>query len=254
MAIYPELAGKVALVTGGGVGIGEAIVRLLVANRVDVAIVGRRNREPVEQVAEQARAAGVRALALLGDVSLPEQVERVFAETEAGLGAVDILVNCAGGNRPALLADTTLADWNETIAINLTDCFLCTQRAVPGMLERRWGRIINIASVTARMPAYTVSAAYAAAKAGVLGFTRHVALELGDSGVTINATAPGLTWSPRIRANVSEQRLQEMVAHIPMGRVGETDEQAGMVVFLASNEASYVNGACMDVNGAMVMI
>ena len=166
MAIYPELAGKVALVTGGGVGIGEAIVRLLVANRVDVAIVGRRNREPVEHVAEQARAAGVRALALLGDVSLPEQVERVFAETEAGLGAVDILVNCAGGNRPALLADTTLADWNETIAINLTDCFLCTQRAVSvgSASSRGWvtrkpivATTTSGSAISARRPVATLS-------------------------------------------------------------------------------------------------
>ena len=255
MAIYPELAGKVAIVTGGGVGIGEAIVRLLVANSVHVAVVGRQNREPVEAAAERARADGVRALAILADVSRPAEVERLFAEVEAGLGPVDILVNNAGGTRAAALADITPESWDELLATNLTSCFLCTRRAAPGMIERGWGRVINIASVAGRMPSYTLSAAYAAAKAGVIGFTKHVALELGSSGVTINATAPGLTWSPRVRLNLAdEQRRQLMLSRVPLGRVAEPDEQAGMVVFLASNEASYINGACMDVNGAMVMV
>ena len=255
MAIYPELAGKVAVVTGGGVGIGEAIVRLLVANRVDVAVVGRQHRDTVELVAEDARASGVRALPILADVSLPDQVERLFAEVEAGLGPVDILVNNAGGTRPAGLASLTPEAWNESLAVNLTSCFLCTRRAVPGMRDRGWGRVINIASVAGRMPNYTLSAAYAAAKAGVIGFTKHVALELAGSGVTVNATAPGLTWSPRVRLNLADdERRREMLRHVPLGRPAEPDEQAGMVVFLASDEASFITGACMDVNGAMVMI
>ena len=254
MAIYPELAGKVAIVTGGGVGIGEAIVRLLVANRVNVAVVGRRNREPVEAVVEWARGEGGKALAIMADVSRPDEVERLFAEVEAGLGPVDILVNNAGGTRAAALAAITPAAWDEMLATNLTSCFLCTRRAVPGMVERGWGRVINIASVAARMPSYTLSAAYAAAKAGVLGFTKHVALEVAGSGVTVNATAPGITWSPRVRLNIAdEERRRQMLSKVPLGRLAEPHEQAGMVVFLASDEASYINGACMDVNGAMVM-
>lgn len=255
MAVYPELAGRVAVVTGGGVGIGEAIVRLLVANRVNVAIVGRRNREAVEAVAEHARSEGVRALPLLADVSVPDQVERLFADVEATLGPVDVLVNNAGGTRAESISSLTPESWNEALAVNLTSCFLCTRRALPEMLARNRGRVVNIASVAGRMPSYTLSAAYSAAKAGMIGFTKHVALELGSSGVTINATAPGITWSPRVRANLAdEQRRQQILSHVPIGRLAEPEEQAGIVVFLASDGASYINGACLDVSGAMVMI
>ena len=253
--MYPELAGKVAVVTGGGVGIGEAIVRLLAVNRVDVAVVGRQNRAAVEAVAGRARSEGVRALPILADVSRPDQVERLFADVEAELGSADILVNNAGGTRAAPLASLTPEAWNEALAVNLTSCFLCTRRALPGMLARGWGRVINIASSAGRMPSYTLSSAYAAAKAGMIGFTKHVALELSGSGVTINATAPGLTWSPRVQGNLADEaRRREIMRHVPEGRPAQPEEQAGMVVFLASNEASYINGACMDVSGAMVMI
>lgn len=255
MAIYPELTGKVAVVTGGGVGIGEAIVRRLAANRVDVGIVVRENRERAEAVAERARAEGARAAVIVADVSQPDQVARLFAEVEAELGPVDIMINNAGGTRAASTLSMTPEAWDETLATNLTSCFLCTQRALPGMLERSRGRVINVASAAGRMPSYTLSAAYAAAKAGVIGFTKHVALEVSGTNVTVNATAPGLTWSPRIRGNLADPLRREVIMrHVPAGRPAEPEEQAGIVVFLASDEASYINGACLDVNGAMVMV
>jgi NAD(P)-dependent dehydrogenase (short-subunit alcohol dehydrogenase family) len=198
MAIYPELAGKVAIVTGGGVGIGAAVVRRLVENGADVAVVGRRDQQAIETVAAEAREQGVRAVPILADVSRPERVEHLFAEVEAELGPVDILVNNAGGTQAAPIEMLTPEVWDETMAANLTSCYLCTRRALPGMLARRWGRIVNVASAAGRMPSYPLSSAYAAAKAGMIGFTKHVALELGDSGVTINCTAPGLTASPRV--------------------------------------------------------
>lgn len=255
MAIYPELARKIAVVTGGGVGIGAAVVRLLAANRVDVAIVGRRDRRAVESAAAEARARGVRALPILADVSLPDRVEQFFAEVEAELGPVDILVNNAGGTRAAPLATLTPEAWQDTLAVNLTSCYLCTRRAVPGMLERNWGRIVNVASAAGRMPSYALSSAYAAAKAGMIGFTKHVALELGAGGVTINCTAPGLTASPRVLGMLEDEQLRrERLSYVPLGRVSQPEEQAGMIVFLCSDEAAYITGACIDVNGAMVMV
>jgi 3-oxoacyl-[acyl-carrier protein] reductase len=255
MAVYPELAGKVAVVTGGGVGIGAAVVRRLAASGVDVAVVGRRNRQAIEDVAADARTQGVRAMPILADVSRPEHVEELFVQVEAGLGPVDILVNNAGGTQAAPIASLTPDAWEETLAGNLTSCYLCTRRALPGMLACRWGRIVNVASAAGRMPSYPLSSAYAAAKAGMIGFTKHVALELGDSGVTINCTAPGLTASPRVLGMLEdEQRRRHRLGYVPLGRVSQPEEQAAMIVFLASDEAAYITGACIDVNGGMVMV
>ncbi|MCC6419187.1 MAG: 3-oxoacyl-ACP reductase FabG [Gemmataceae bacterium] len=252
MGFYPDLAGKVAIVTGGSVGIGESVVRMLAANKVNVAVVGRSNRETAEAAAAAAREQGVKAIAILADVGVESEVERMFAETEARLGPVDILVNNAGGTAIVPLTEITVEEWDRIQTVNLRSCFLCTRRALPGMMARGWGRIINVASEAGRMPMNPTSAAYAASKAGMIGFTKHVAFEVAHAGVTINCTAPGLTWSPRVRRVVDDERRERLVTRIPAGRLSEPEEQAGIIVFLASDEASYVNGACVDVSGGKI--
>ena len=255
MATYPELRGKVVLVTGGNTGIGEAIARRFAQQGADVAVSGSRHPEQTEGVAETLRAAGGRAVAIAADLTRGVEAERLLRETTDALGTVDVLVNCAGGfGARKLVVDTDEDDWDHILAINLKSAFLCSKAVLPGMIERRWGRIINISSEAGRMPVAPTAAHYAASKAGLLGFTRHLAREVAEHGITVNATAPGTTWSDRVRNAMTPEREASMVAMTPLGRIAESDEQAGIVVFLASDQASYITGATIDVSGGKVML
>jgi NAD(P)-dependent dehydrogenase (short-subunit alcohol dehydrogenase family) len=190
MAIYPELAGKVAIVTGGGVGIGEAIVRLLVANRVNVAVVGRRNREPVEAVVEWARGEGVKALAVMADVSVPDQVERLFAEVEAGLGPVDILVNNAGYALWKPLEATAIAEWDHIFAVNVRAAAYLCAAVLPDMQDRGFGRVINIGS-EAGVAIVPDLAAYCVSKHALRALTEVIQDGHHDNGIKAWVICPG---------------------------------------------------------------
>jgi NAD(P)-dependent dehydrogenase (short-subunit alcohol dehydrogenase family) len=255
MAMYPELRGKVALVTGGNTGIGEAIAHRFAQQGTAVAVGGSRNPERAERVAEGLRSAGARAVAIGADLTHGAEAERLVRETTEQLGPVDILVNCAGGFWARhTVVETDEEEWDHVIAVNLKSAFLCSRAVLPAMIERRRGRIINISSEAGRMPVAFTSASYAAAKAGMLGLTRHLAREVAEHGITVNATAPGTTWSDRVRGNMTPEREAGMVALTPIGRIAEADEQAGIVVFLASDDAAYITGATVDVSGGKVML
>lgn len=255
MASYPELRGKTAIVTGGNTGIGHAIARKLAEQGVRVAVTGSRHPEKTEAVVAELRKLDTEVLPLTADLTRGSEAERMVCEVTERLGPVDILVNCAGGFYGRRRVEETPEDeWDLIIDINLKSTFVCSKAVLPGMIERRWGRIINIASETGRMPLAHLAAHYAAAKAGVLGFTRHLAREVAEYGVTVNATAPSTTYSDRVRSILTPELEAAMRKITPIGRIAQVEEQAGLVVFLASDEAGYITGATVDVAGGKVMM
>lgn len=255
MTSYPDLRTRVALVTGGNRGIGRAIARALGAEGVNVAIVAHRHAEEAASVAAEIEQGGARAFSTLADLTTGAEAERVVREAADRLGPVEILVNCAGGFPASrLVVDTGEDEWDAILAVNLKSAFVCSKAVLPGMMERGWGRIINISSEVGRMPVALTAAHYAASKAGMLGLTRHLAREVASYGITVNATAPGTTYSERVRGRASPEFVANASRLTPAGRIGEVDEQAGIVVFLASEAAGYITGATIDVSGGKVML
>ncbi|WP_162605385.1 SDR family NAD(P)-dependent oxidoreductase [Jiangella ureilytica] len=255
MTSYPELRGKAALVTGGNRGIGRAIALGLAGEGVDVAVVGRGHAEDAASTAKQIAELGVRGHYSLGDVSSADDVTRFIGEAVDAIGTIDILVNCAGGflTRQTLL-ETSEDDWDRLLAVNLKSAYLCCRAVLPAMIERGWGRIVNVSSGTGRMPNHLTSTAYAASKAGMLGLTRQLAWEVAKDGVTVNAIAPGTTPTDRAKGLSTPERRAAAAAATAMGRVGAPEDQAGAVVFLASDAASYITGATIDINGGKLML
>jgi 3-oxoacyl-[acyl-carrier protein] reductase len=238
-----ELNSRIALVTGASRGIGKAIALALANAGAGVAVNYRERAEEAASVVEVIHRSGGRAVAIAADVSIASAVQSMISSVEAQLGPIDILVNNAGMSAPRGLDDITEEDFDRTIAVNLKSAFLCTQAVLRGMRARRWGRIINISSIGARLGAGSVSVAYGAAKAGLEGLTRAYALRLASEGVTVNAVAPGLIdtemGKPLIEAGVP--------ARIPVGRVGTGDEIAQAVLLLVSD--AYITGQTLAVNG-----
>jgi NAD(P)-dependent dehydrogenase (short-subunit alcohol dehydrogenase family) len=252
MGLYPELKGKAAIVTGATAGIGKSIATLLAEEGVNVAAIGR-DRERGSAVEAMLREPGTESFFARCDVSSPEEVESAYSDIARRLGRVDILVNCAGGfPRPALVSEYSVADWDELLNSNLRSAFLLTRLVLPGMVDQKWGRIVNISSGAALSVSYLTSAIYAAAKAGMLGFTRHVAAEVAPYGVTVNATTPGLTMSERIAKIYTPEMTAERLKHVPVGRMSQPEEQAAAVLFLCSGKAAFITGATLNVSGGMV--
>ncbi|MHB8770050.1 MAG: SDR family NAD(P)-dependent oxidoreductase [Syntrophales bacterium] len=255
MGRYPDLAGRVAIVTAAAVGIGGAIADGFADNGVAVAVVDK-DPDAAEKKAAELAARGTGAVALACDVTQADSIQRMVAEVAQRFGRIDILVN-ATGNRFGGMTTLTVSpeEWDTTFALCLRSHYLCSRAVLPHMIERGWGRIINISSDAGRLPVRLTSPAYAAAKAGVIGFTKHLALEVARQGITVNATVPGPTLTPRTRQSFSlrPEGLKEREERNPMGRLAVPEEQAGIVVFLASDEARYITGAVMEVTGGLLM-
>lgn len=255
MGRFADLSGKTAIVTGGAVGIGGAIGNALAENGVSVAVV---DKDPIaaEKKAAELLALGAGSIPVVCDVTQSEQVRQMVEEVMQRYGRIDILVNCTGS---MFGGKTTLAvspeEWDVTFALCLRSHYLCARAVLPHMIERGWGRIVNISSDAGRLPVRLTSPAYAAAKAGVIGFTKHLALEVARQGITVNATVPGTTFTPRTQRTFAlhPERLREREERNPMGRLAVPEEQAGIVVFLASDEARYITGAVMEVTGGLLM-
>ena len=245
-----NLSGRVALVTGASQGIGQACARKLAETGATGALAAR-NREKLGQVAAQISAAGGKAAAFQLDVRDEEQIKAAIKGAIAELGKIDILVNNAGITRDQLVMRLKRDDWDAVLNTNLTSAYLCIQQVIPGMLKQRWGRIINVTSVFGQM-GQAGQANYAASKAGLIGLTMAIAREVGSRNITCNAVAPGFiatAMTDVLPAEIKEIGLKA----IPLGRIGTTEDVAGAVRFLASEEASYITGHVLNVNGGMLM-
>jgi 3-oxoacyl-[acyl-carrier protein] reductase len=255
-----ELQGHVAIVTGSGSGLGKAIALSLAEEGVRV-LINDIEIKSLKKVVAGIRRAGYAAVGVRCDVTKPREVQRMVSACIKEYGHVDILVNNAGGEGADMgnrfLEGMPLKDWQRTIDVNLKGTILCTMAVMPYMIQKRYGKIINISSQGGRYGSEMAGPYYAAAKAGQLGFTRQMALKLGRYGIYVNAIAPGLISSgPRVRRiwlKRAEGQRQEMLKKIPLRRLGTPEEIANVVKFLASDASSYITGTTIDVNGGRYM-
>jgi 3-oxoacyl-[acyl-carrier protein] reductase len=241
----------VALVTGGSRGIGRAVALELAAHGSCVAINYAGNAEAASRVLDEILGTGAEAIAVQADVGDPNEVDRLFSEVTDQLGPVEILVNNAGVTRDGLVLRMDAADWDQVMATNLRSVFLCTKVALRPMVRSRWGRIINISSV-AGVAGNAGQANYAASKAGVIGFTKSVAKEVGSRGITVNAVAPGFIDTD-MTSELSDDVREAASASIAVGRFGLPREVASVVGYLASDDAGYVTGQVVVVDGGMAL-
>lgn len=255
--MYPELAQNTAIVTGGGRGIGRAILRTLAKVGVRVAVVDI-YLELAEQTAQELQSEGHLALPLHVDVSQSEAVEQMVRQTLERFGGIDILVNCAGITSNCAVVELSEAEWDKVIAVNLKGTFLCCQRVAREMIRQRSGRIINIASTAGQFGA-PGQAAYAASKAGIVGLTKVLAVELGPYGINVNAVCPGnvntemlqQTFAGRaeLMGTTAERIVEGITAKTPLRRLAEPEDVADAVVFLASSGARYITGQAIAICG-----
>jgi 3-oxoacyl-[acyl-carrier protein] reductase len=250
---YPDLAGRVAVVTGGSRGIGAQTARALAANGAGVAVIGR-DEQALADVAAGITAAEGRALPVRADCTVEAEVQRAAAAIAAGLGPVDILAPFAGGNgMPVPTAEETVSHWREVVDSELNSMFICVRAFLPAMIQRRRGAIVTMASAAARQAAGS-SAAYAAAKAGVVAFTRHLAAEVGPDGVRVNCVAPSATENERMRTWTTEEQRAELAASFPLRRIGQPEDVAAAALFLASDASAWVTGVTLDIAGGKIMV
>jgi 3-oxoacyl-[acyl-carrier protein] reductase len=245
-----SLNDKVVLVTGASQGIGRATALALAEAGAKVAIAAR-STEKLASLAAEIAAAGGEALAVPMDVADAAQVKTGFQQLLAKFGKIDILVNNAAITRDTLVLRMKLEDWDAVLRTNLTGAYLCTQQALGAMLKQRAGRIINISSVVAET-GNAGQANYVASKAGLIGLTRAIAIEVASRNITVNAIAPGFIATP-MTDPLSEELKDKMKAMIPLGRFGADRDVATAIVFLASDEAGYITGQVLDVNGGLHM-
>ena len=244
-----RLSGRVALVTGGSRGIGRAICEALADAGAAVAINYQGSERAAREVAREIAEAGGVADIFQADVSQREEVQRMKKQVLARFGRVDLLVNNAGITRDRTFVRMDEEAWAAVLSVNLNGVFYCTKAFLDGMVERRYGRIVHISSIVGQTGNYG-QANYAAAKAALLGLTKTLAKELATKGITVNAVAPGFIETEMVAA-VPEETRGKIVKQIPMGRLGTAQEVAKGVVFLLSDDASYITGQTLNVNGGM---
>jgi 3-oxoacyl-[acyl-carrier protein] reductase len=242
-----DLSGKVAIVTGSSRGIGKAIALKLADAGASVVVTG--HIEDAEPVAKEIRAKGRQSLAVRASVTSAADIEKLVEATLSTFGRVDILVNNAGITRDQLVLKMSEDDWDAVLDTNLKSVFLCTRAVLRPMLKQRWGRIINISSVIGLI-GNPGQANYAASKAGIIGFTRTIAKEVGSRGITANVIAPGFIET-RMTQAMNEAQRQELMKRIPLGSLGTPEDVAEAAAFLASDRARYITGQVLGVDGGM---
>ena len=244
-----DLSNKVAIVTGSARGIGRAIALQLAEVGAIVVVNDIGEAQPLENLAEEIRAMNRQSLAVIADVSSSAEVARLVDTAVSAYGSVDILVNNAGITRDQLVMRMSDEDWDKVLTVNLKSAFLCTRAVLRHMVKQRWGRIISISSI-AGVVGNAGQANYASAKAGIIGFTKTVAKEVASRGITANAIAPGVIET-QMTQQLDEKQRQELKQHIPLGYFGSPQDVAEAVAFLASEEARYITGHVLNVDGGM---
>jgi 3-oxoacyl-[acyl-carrier protein] reductase len=245
-----NISGRVALVTGASQGIGRSCALKLASTGAAVALAAR-NQEKLNELVREITGAGGKAAAFTVDVSDEAQIKSACKAAITQFGKIDILVNNAGITRDQLVVRMKRSDWDAVLSTNLTSAYLCIQQVIGSMLKQRWGRIINIASVFGQI-GQAGQANYAASKAGLIGLTMAIAREVGSRTITCNAVAPGLIETA-MTAGLGDEFKQNAVKQIPLGRVGSPEDVAHAVAYLASEEASYITGHVLNVNGGLLM-
>jgi len=245
-----SLKDKTALVTGASQGIGRATALALASAGARVALAAR-SQAKLDELAAEISAAGGEAFVVPMDVARPEQIKAGFEAVRSHFGGLHILVNNAGITRDTLALRMKLEDWDSVLQVNLTAAHLAIQQGLGIMLRQKWGRIINVSSVVAQM-GNAGQANYVAAKAGLIGLTKAIAVEVASRNITVNAVAPGFIVSP-MTDPLPQQAKDALLARIPLGRMGQDAEVAAAIVFLASEEAGYITGHVLDVNGGLYM-
>jgi len=244
-----DLTGKVAIITGSGRGIGKAIAMKLAEVGATIVINDVGDAGPAEQTVAEIKSLGRQSMAVMADVSSTADVVKLVDATISAYGKVDILVNNAGITRDQLAMRMTDEDWDKVLAIDLKSVFLCTRAVLRPMLKQRSGKIISISSIVGII-GNASQANYAAAKAGIIGFTKTIAKEMGSRGITANAVAPGFIDTPMTQA-LPEERRKIMLNGIPLGYLGTPRDVAEAVAFLASEEARYITGQVITVDGGI---
>ncbi|MFQ6118494.1 MAG: 3-oxoacyl-[acyl-carrier-protein] reductase [Methanosarcinales archaeon] len=244
-----RLNDKVALVTGSSRGIGRSIALALAEEGADVAINYQAREVPAKEVAQQIEDMGRSSGIYKANVGNFEQVNKMISDITENFGKIDILVNNAGINRDKTLAKMDQKMWNEVISVNLNSVFNCTRAVINGMIERKYGRIVNISSVVGLMGNIGQSN-YAASKAGVIGFTKTLAKEVARKGITVNAIAPGFIATDML-ASIPEKIMDKIIDSIPLGRLGQPEEVAKAVVYLVSDDGAYITGQVLSINGGL---
>jgi 3-oxoacyl-[acyl-carrier protein] reductase len=244
------MSNRVAFITGGSRGIGRAIALTLSRSGFDI-VVASPELEKNEEVAAEIRACNGEAMTVDLNVTSPESVKEAFAKVIKDKTRVDVLVNNAGIARDGLAVRMKQADWDLVLRLNLDGAFLCIQQALPGMMKNRWGRIVNMASVVGQAGS-AGQANYAASKAGLIGLTKALAQEMASRGITVNAIAPGYVDTDMTNV-LPEDVKKKILAAVPIGRMGKPEDIANAVKFLVSDDASYITGQVLAVNGGMYM-
>lgn len=248
-----NLDGRTALITGAGQGMGRAVA-IALAERGARIVVNDIDSDRAERTAADLRERGTDALGLAGSVTDRTAVHAMVERALDHFGSVDILVNNAGVLRPTAVIDIPEEEWDVVVDVNLKGTFLCSQAVLPLMQQAGWGRIVNFSSTAGKNISTVGGAHYTAAKAGILGFTRHLAKEAASYGITVNSVCPGLIDTEMVRNTIDDERIRAYEASFPIPRLGEPEEVAELVAFLASDRAAYITGASLDINGGDLMI
>lgn len=252
MSCLGSFSGKVVVVTGAGRGIGRAIAVAFASEGADVVVNVGRSIQQMNEVVKEIVNMGRRALGIVADVSRFCDAERMIKDTIDNFGKVDVLVNNAGIARPAMCHKITEGEWNEVISVNLTGTLNCIRAVAPYMIERKTGKIINVASIAGR-DGMVGNINYAASKAGIFGITKTAAKELAQYNITVNAVAPGMIETQMTEWLKDPRFREKYLSRIPLGRIGQPEEVASLVLFLASDKSDYITGEIIAIDGGLTM-